>query len=285
MAGGAPPGGRGWGVTFEDLQPPPVRDLLSIGEVAEATGLTPDVLRIWERRYGVPRPLRLPSGHRRYPTSELVRLRTLAEACAAGQRPGSALRAATAGEAESPVIQALAAWDARALRAALGLEGALGLTALRRAEVGLRDLERAESLGQLPGAAWSVEVILEALRGPAHPGRPQVLLVPAGAGGRFMEVRTRLVGAAFRVQGQPELALGRPWAPEAVAALVRQGSIPRVVVPLGLEGPSRQHRQAVHELRSALPRTTALWVCGPGQRRAPREPGVEARCGVRRHTP
>ena len=33
--------------------------------VAERTGLTQDVLRVWERRYGLPMPHRSPSGHRR----------------------------------------------------------------------------------------------------------------------------------------------------------------------------------------------------------------------------
>ncbi|MDB2447266.1 MerR family transcriptional regulator [bacterium] len=45
--------------------------LMSIGDVARATGISVYKLRIWERRYGFPEPLKLPSGHRRY-TSHTV---------------------------------------------------------------------------------------------------------------------------------------------------------------------------------------------------------------------
>jgi len=44
-----------------------------IGELAERTGVPRATLRTWESRYGVPRPRRLPGGHRRY-TDRDVRL-------------------------------------------------------------------------------------------------------------------------------------------------------------------------------------------------------------------
>jgi DNA-binding transcriptional MerR regulator/methylmalonyl-CoA mutase cobalamin-binding subunit len=66
--------------------------LHSIGEVAEAAGISPDTLRVWERRYGRPEPVRLPSGHRRYTGEQLRWLRRIAEALALGIRPQSALR-------------------------------------------------------------------------------------------------------------------------------------------------------------------------------------------------
>ena len=40
--------------------------LLTIGDLAERTGLSPATLRMWEQRHGFPRPQRLDSGHRRY---------------------------------------------------------------------------------------------------------------------------------------------------------------------------------------------------------------------------
>jgi DNA-binding transcriptional MerR regulator len=43
----------------------------SVGEVADATGLSPATLRAWERRYGFPAPERLPGGHRRYPAGQV----------------------------------------------------------------------------------------------------------------------------------------------------------------------------------------------------------------------
>ncbi|MFN8195152.1 MAG: DICT sensory domain-containing protein [Nocardioidaceae bacterium] len=50
---------------------PAVDDMLTIGRLAERTGMTPDVLRIWETRHGFPVPVRLPSGHRRYRASDV----------------------------------------------------------------------------------------------------------------------------------------------------------------------------------------------------------------------
>jgi DNA-binding transcriptional MerR regulator len=67
-------------------------ELLSIGELAEATGLSPDTLRVWERRYGMPHSVRLPSGHRRYTAEQLRWLRRVAEALSLGHRPGQVLR-------------------------------------------------------------------------------------------------------------------------------------------------------------------------------------------------
>ena len=67
--------------------------LLSIGDVAEATGISVDTLRAWERRYGKPRAVRLPSGHRRYTQDQVRWLRRIAEALAWGHRPSQVLTA------------------------------------------------------------------------------------------------------------------------------------------------------------------------------------------------
>ncbi len=61
--------------------------LLSIGDVAAATAISTETLRIWERRYGRPVPVRLPSGHRRYTPAHVRWLRRVAEAIALGHRP------------------------------------------------------------------------------------------------------------------------------------------------------------------------------------------------------
>src|SRR5215467_1980796 len=69
---------------------------LSIGAVARATGLSPDTLRIWQKRYGFPVPERRPSGHRTYSISDVRRLRRIAEALARGHRPGQVVPLAPA---------------------------------------------------------------------------------------------------------------------------------------------------------------------------------------------
>ncbi|MHC4932245.1 MAG: MerR family transcriptional regulator [Planctomycetota bacterium] len=68
-------------------------DLLSIGALAEATGIAPDTIRVWERRYGLPEPVRLPSGHRRYTPSQVKWMRRVAEALARGHRASRAVLA------------------------------------------------------------------------------------------------------------------------------------------------------------------------------------------------
>lgn len=66
---------------------------LAIGELARLTGISTHTLRVWEKRYGTPVPLRLPSGHRRYPKEEVPRLRAIAKALKEGHRPGKLAKA------------------------------------------------------------------------------------------------------------------------------------------------------------------------------------------------
>ncbi|HEY5658908.1 MAG TPA: MerR family transcriptional regulator [Myxococcota bacterium] len=55
---------------------------------ARLTGLSPALLRAWERRYGVVAPARTPGGTRRYTAADLERLRLLKAAVDAGHRIG-----------------------------------------------------------------------------------------------------------------------------------------------------------------------------------------------------
>jgi MerR family transcriptional regulator, light-induced transcriptional regulator len=63
-------------------------NLLTIGELSKRTGITTHTLRIWEKRHGAPKAIRLPSGHRRYPQQEVERLKTVAQALKLGFRAG-----------------------------------------------------------------------------------------------------------------------------------------------------------------------------------------------------
>jgi MerR family transcriptional regulator, light-induced transcriptional regulator len=56
----------------------------SIKVAAQVTGLSPDVLRVWERRYGVVKPKRSATGQRVYAASDLARLRLLGKVVAYG---------------------------------------------------------------------------------------------------------------------------------------------------------------------------------------------------------
>jgi methanogenic corrinoid protein MtbC1 len=52
------------------------------------SGLSPQVLRAWERRYGVVAPSRSPTGRRLYSDADVARLQLMREAMAAGRRAG-----------------------------------------------------------------------------------------------------------------------------------------------------------------------------------------------------
>ncbi|CAN5774082.1 cobalamin-dependent protein [soil metagenome] len=67
---------------------PPSTTLHPIGIVAERTGLSLDVLRVWERRYGVVEPTRDDAGRRLYTDADIERLRLLAQATWAGRSIG-----------------------------------------------------------------------------------------------------------------------------------------------------------------------------------------------------
>jgi MerR family transcriptional regulator, light-induced transcriptional regulator len=59
-----------------------------IGVVAQRTGLTPDLIRVWERRYEVAEPSRDEGGRRLYTDRDLERFRLLAQATAEGRSIG-----------------------------------------------------------------------------------------------------------------------------------------------------------------------------------------------------
>jgi len=60
----------------------------SIGLVSRRTGLKPDVIRAWERRYGAIEPGRTPTNRRYYTDEQLERLTLLREATLAGRQIG-----------------------------------------------------------------------------------------------------------------------------------------------------------------------------------------------------
>lgn len=65
---------------------PPV--LISIAAVERDTGLSKDTLRVWERRYGFPKPERDAFGDRVYPLDQIDKLRVIKRLMDAGHRPG-----------------------------------------------------------------------------------------------------------------------------------------------------------------------------------------------------
>src|ERR1043165_5343063 len=66
--------------------------LLNISAVERETGLSKDVLRMWERRYGFPKPSRDENGERQYAVTEVAKLRAIKRLMDVGMRPGRIVR-------------------------------------------------------------------------------------------------------------------------------------------------------------------------------------------------
>jgi MerR family transcriptional regulator, light-induced transcriptional regulator len=95
---------------------------LRIGELSRRTGVTPDLLRAWERRYAVLRPVRTPSGQRLYGAEDERRVRRMRQLMRSGYSAAVAARMATGEEAPPPVAPAVPPADRLAAEMAAALE-------------------------------------------------------------------------------------------------------------------------------------------------------------------
>lgn len=90
---------------------------LRIGELARRTGVSPDLLRAWEQRYGLLRPARSPGGFRLYSPDDEARVRRMTELIGQGLAAAEAARQARTAPEPSP--QSPVTDIARRLQAAL----------------------------------------------------------------------------------------------------------------------------------------------------------------------
>jgi methanogenic corrinoid protein MtbC1 len=74
-------------VIIDDLH-----DTLSIAAVEQDTGIAKDTLRVWERRYNFPKPLRDVNDDRAYPIDQVEKLRLLKRLLDQGHRPGGVVQ-------------------------------------------------------------------------------------------------------------------------------------------------------------------------------------------------
>jgi MerR family transcriptional regulator, light-induced transcriptional regulator len=77
---------------------PPPPAVLRIGELSRRLGVSDHVLRAWERRYGLLRPIRTAGGFRLYSEADFDRVRRMQEYLAQGLSAAQAARAAVNGE-------------------------------------------------------------------------------------------------------------------------------------------------------------------------------------------
>lgn len=76
--------------------------LIRIGALSEQTGISVDVLRSWERRYGLLKPERTPGGFRLYTEDDLRRVRLVRDLIASGVSAAEAAREALSGTSDAP---------------------------------------------------------------------------------------------------------------------------------------------------------------------------------------
>ncbi|WP_347240240.1 MerR family transcriptional regulator [Thermus sp.] len=194
--------------------------VFTIAEVEAMTGLSAEVLRQWERRYGFPRPERTPGGHRLYRLEEVEALKTIRRWLEEGATPQAAIRRYLAQEAPAEALdealyRALLEADLSGAEALfrrgvrlLGPEGALG----RLLVPVLRRVGEAWHKGEVGVAEEHLATTF--LRARLHelldlsgfpPGPPVLVTTPPG---ERHEIGAMLVAYGLRRRGLPALYLG-----------------------------------------------------------------------------
>jgi MerR family transcriptional regulator, light-induced transcriptional regulator len=110
---------------------------VSIAAVERDTGLSKDTLRVWERRYGFPMPLRDAYGERAYALDQVEKLRVIKRLLDNGHRPGRIVAMSieelqSIGESLSAAPQRIAASDKTDLREYIALIKSHDVDGLRR---------------------------------------------------------------------------------------------------------------------------------------------------------
>ncbi len=280
----------------------PLRSGLGISAVERDTGLSKDTLRVWERRYGFPRPGRDALGERLYPLEQVDRLRLIRRLMDAGHRPGKVvglpveeLQALAERGPSATASVATGSGEHADLGRFLELTKSHRVEDLRRAlsEAALRmGLDRfvadvVAPLNRLVGDAWACgdfevfeeHLYTEAMQGvlrtaigniPPSSAPPRVLLTtfpsePHGLGLLMAE-------ALMALEGCRCLSLGvqTPVRDIALAAEAQDAD----VVALSFSGSlnTRQALEGLVELRKRLPAAVEIWVgggCAALKRRPP----------------
>jgi DNA-binding transcriptional MerR regulator len=128
---------------------------LRIGQLSRRVGVTPDVLRAWERRYGVLRPQRSRSGQRLYTSADETRVREMLGHMERGYSPAVAARLAAS---EAPATVPTAPTPTAPESAPTGGLAGLALD-LRAALLGL-DEARAEDVIDRLLAGFALDTVL-----------------------------------------------------------------------------------------------------------------------------
>ena len=269
-----------------------------IAVAAERSGLTQDVLRVWERRYGAVRPARSANGQRVYTDLDIERLRLLHAATRAGRSIGQIARLNTktltamvgedsAARAER-VNQVAVSPDATAIIEA-GLALAQSLQGneldhhLRRASatLGVPDfLSRiAVPLLRRVGDEWHAgrfspaqehlassvlhDIFVDRMRAFSRGAGAPKMLIATPAGERHA-IGAALVGAAAAVEGWSVIYLGADLPASEIAAAAIAGDVSVVALSVLYVDDRERLIDELRDLRAKLPAGISLFVGGSG---------------------
>lgn len=275
--------------------------VLNIGAVERETGLSKDVLRMWERRYGFPKPGRDENGERRYTPADMAKLRAIRRLMNAGRRPGklmahsldelNALADTRAVPRPDPLAPALERDVLTLLRShdAPGLQHMLADMLMRQ---GLQKfvLESITPLNRAVGGAWMrgelpvfeehlyTEQLQVALRTavnafPRRTGTPCVLLTTFP--GEQHGIGLLMVEALLVPEGVQCISLGSQTPLEDIGRAAIAHKVHIVALSFSGAFPLRQAVDGLATLRRQLPPQVTMWAGGELTRRVRQTmPGV-----------
>jgi len=272
--------------------------LIAIGAVARATGLSPDTLRVWQKRYGFPVPRRKGSGHRLYSPADVRRLRRISEALARGHRPGhvvglseprleslldqsSRLATGAARPARGPAWMSLVREHAateltEALLAEAGRLGPLGFVRDCAAPL-IEEVGDAWSRGDLGVAhehffSERLSDVLRALRLPFERGPAGSRVVLAAFSGETHGLGLQIVAFLAAAAGLQPHVLGTDTPLPEIVATVKARRPAGLGISISVSTGGAGSRDRLAELRRAVPAGIPILVGGAGARRS-RPPG------------
>ncbi|MCF8198107.1 MAG: MerR family transcriptional regulator [Sulfuritalea sp.] len=271
----------------DELKPADVIPALGIGiaAVERDTGLGKDTLRVWERRYGFPQPLRDEFGERVYPVEQVEHLRLIKRLMDQGNRPGALLRQPITALSKQIVDNVLkvgadetADWVVPLLKRR-DIEQIRGEFAQRLARDGLERFvtETVPALNRRIGDGWMsgelaifeehlyTELMQNQLRASIHAlgnlgAQPLVLLTTVKDEEHLLGLL--MVEALLATNGAARVSLGgqTPVADIVGATLGVGADI--VALSFSASYPWRKARNSLTELRAALPAAVELWSGG-----------------------
>ncbi len=262
----------------------PVNGYLRIGELSRRTGVSPELLRAWERRYGLLQPDRSAGGFRLYTDLDLDRVRGMQRNLGSGLSAAEAARLALAGDPDaldtssrakapelsdalSELTSALDAYDETRAQAALdrllagfSLDTLLGQIVMPLLEdLGRRWIAGEASIAQEHFASNLIRGRLMALaRGWGQGHGPRAIL--ACPPGELHDIALIVFGLALRSRGWTITFLGTNTPIHTIAEMAHTVSPAVVVVAAEID----EHLLAVTGPLAELGRDVRLAIAGAG---------------------